>query len=110
MRTSLMGMSMAVFAGMALAACGNEPDPIAPVDPSFDRALESTGTDDQDVMFQDTPEPGTEAIPPIGSEPGEIPEVMEEATPAPGSDTTTDMLGEPGLTDPQPDEGLGTPQ
>ncbi|PKP81553.1 MAG: hypothetical protein CVT79_09105 [Alphaproteobacteria bacterium HGW-Alphaproteobacteria-18] len=106
-------MSMAVFAGMALTACGNEPEPLAPVEPSFDRATESTDADERDGMLQGTPVPETQAIPPVGSQPGEIPEVMQERTPAPGEtggDTTTDMLDDPVLPDQESNEGLGTPQ
>ena len=97
MRKAALGMSMAVFAGLALAACGDQPEPIAPVEPAFDRTTESTDTDAADPMIPDT---GTEAVPPVGSEPGEIPEVMEDETL--GGDTTTEMMGEP--------EETGTPQ
>ena len=72
MRKAAFGMSMALFTGLALAACGNEPEPVAPVGPSFDRTTESTDTDEQSDVL---PAP---ALPPTGSEPGEIPEVMED--------------------------------
>lgn len=102
MRKATLGMSMAVFAGLALAACGDQPEPMAPVEPSFDRTTESTDTDATDPMIPDT---GTEAIPPVGSEPGEIPEVMEDETYGDG-DTTTEMMGEPEV----PGDETGTPQ
>lgn len=78
MRKAAFGMSVALFAGMALAACGNEPEPIAPVDPAFDRTTESTNTDNQDVLVPGTTLPDPDMSGPYGSEPGEIPEVMED--------------------------------
>lgn len=72
MRKAVFGMSVAVFAGLSLAACGNEPEPVAPVGPSFDRTTESTDTDDQSGVLPET------TLPPAGSEPSEIPEVMED--------------------------------
>ncbi|KCZ86731.1 hypothetical protein HHI_16811 [Hyphomonas hirschiana VP5] len=98
MRKSVLGMSVAVVAGMALAACGNDPEPIAPVDPAFDRTTESTDTDDQDEMLPDTTMPESEAVPPVGSQPGEIPEVMEDdrfGQDEPRGDAAGEMLEDP---------------
>jgi hypothetical protein len=100
MRKAALGMSVAVFAGLALTACGDQPEPMAPVEPSFDRTTEST--DAADPMI---PETGTDTVPPVGSEPGEIPEVMEDETYGDG-DTTTEMMGDPE----QPADETGTPQ
>ncbi len=97
-----LGMSVAVFAGLALAACGDPPEPMSPVGPSFDRATESTDTDAADPMVPDT---GSETVPPVGSVPGEIPEVMEDEAYGDG-DTYTEMMGEPEV----PGEETGTPQ
>lgn len=97
-----LGMSVAAFAGLALAACGDPPEPISPVEPSFDRATESTDTDAADPMVPDI---GTKTVPLVGSEPGEIPEVMEDVSYGDG-DTPTQMMGEPEV----PGEETGTPQ
>lgn len=100
MRTSALAFSAALLASVSLAACGNEPEPVAPVDPSFDRTSETTDTDVNDPLLPD----GTEA-------PTEIPEIMEEV---PGTgDTTTESLPDPEVDpiDPaEPVEELGTPQ
>lgn len=98
MRKAVLGMSAALFAGVALAACGNEPEPIAPVDPSFDRTTETTDTDDQNVLVPGTTLPETEVTPPYGSEPGAIPEVMEDGTftpDEPRGDAAGEMMDEP---------------
>lgn len=113
MRKAALGMSVALFAGVALAACGNEPEPIGPIEPAFDRTTESTDTDTPDPVVPGTPLPDTEAVPPMGSEPGEIPEVMEpEPTPGiPGGDTTTGTLTEPAVpAEEPPADEFGTPQ
>lgn len=96
MRKAALGMSVAVFAGLALSACGNEPEPVAPVDPSFDRTTESTDTDDQGGYLPNTTVPETEMVPPAGSEPGEIPEVMEDtfAPDQPRGDAAEGMVEE----------------
>lgn len=112
MRKAALGMSVAVFAGISLAACGNEPEPIAPVDPAFDRTTESTDTDASGSALPGTTLPEAETTPPIGSEPGEIPEVMEpESTPDTlGGDTTTGTITDPGLPAEDPSDESGTPQ
>ena len=104
MRSAALGMSMAVLAGVSLAACGDQPEPIAPVGPSFDRTTESTDSDEADPMVPNT---ATDAVPPVGSEPGEIPEVMEDDT---YGDTTTGVLGEPEQPVEDPADEPGTPQ
>ena len=101
MRKAALGMSMALLAGVALAACGNEPEPIAPVSPSFDSTTETTDTDEQGSMVPGTLLPETDTVPPTGSEPGEIPEVMEEGTftpDEPRSDAAGDMIENPDET------------
>lgn len=112
MRKAAFGISAAVFAGIALAACGNEPEPIAPVDPAFDRTTESTDTDASNIALPGTTLPEAEATPPMASEPGEIPEVMEpESTPDTlGGDTTTGTITDPGLPAEDPSNESGTPQ
>lgn len=112
MRKPALGMSFALFAGLALAACGNEPEPIAPVGPAFDRTTESTDTDASDGSLPDVTLPETEAVPPVGSQPGEIPEVMEpETAPGmPGGDATNETIVDPGATPEELSDESGTPQ
>lgn len=93
MRNAALGLSAALLASFALAACGGEPEPIAPVDPSFDQTTESTDTDGEGGAIPDTALPATEPDLPAGSAPGEIPEIMEDAPPSAG-DTTSEMLGD----------------
>lgn len=105
MRKAALGMSMALFSVAALAACGNEPEPIAPVDPSFDSTTESTDTDSEGSMVPGSMLPEGETVPPTGSEPGEIPEVMEEGTftpDEPRSDAAGDMIENPDETSENP--------
>lgn len=104
MRNTALGMSMALLAGVTLAACGDPPEPIAPVGPSFDRATESTDTDEADPVLPDVV---PQAVPPIGSEPGEIPEVMEDDTLGTGEGDSPDgVMGETGELADEP----GAPQ
>lgn len=101
MRKSALGMSVAIFSGLALAACGNEPEPIAPVDPSFDRTLETTD-DDQDAILPGTTVPEADTPPASGSEPGEIPEIMEGDTfgaDEPRGEAADEMMEDPDGTD-----------
>lgn len=112
MRKAALGMSVTIFAGMVLAACGNEPEPIAPVGPSFDRATESTDTDVSDPIMPGPNVPEAETVPPMGSEPGEIPEVME-SEPIPGTlegDTTTETVTDPALPGEDLSGESGAPQ
>ena len=99
---------MSHTSSVSLAACGNEPEPIAPVEPSFDRTTESTDTDEEtgvlpgttypDATTPDTTMPGAEAVPPVGSEPGELPEVMEDdpMMPADPAEPVEDPVVDPG--------------
>ncbi|MBY9068002.1 hypothetical protein K1X12_13910 [Hyphomonas sp. WL0036] len=93
MRNAAFGMSAALFASIVLSACGGEPEPVGPVEPSFDQTTESTDTDGEDSVLPGTGLPSTELDIPEGAAPGEIPEIMEHHNPAPG-DTTSEMLGE----------------
>lgn len=99
MRKAALGMSVALFAGVALTACGNEPEPMAPVDPGFDRTIEPTDTDDQNMMTPDPTLPETGLEGPAGTPPGQIPEVMEQEgtfTPdEPRGDAAGQMMDDP---------------
>ncbi|WP_291054274.1 hypothetical protein [Hyphomonas sp.] len=111
MRKAALGMSVALLAGVALAACGNEPEPIGPIEPAFDRTTETTDPDTAEPMVPGTTLPDAEPVPPVGSQPGEIPEVMEPGpTPGiPGGDTTTGTL-DPAVPAEEPTDEFGTPQ
>lgn len=96
MRKATLGMGMAVFAGMALAACGDQPEPLAPVEPAYESTTESTDTDQPDGMLPDTTLPEGDTLPPTVTEPGEMPEVVVEgdtfAPEEPRTDAAEDMM------------------
>lgn len=107
MRSTALGLSMALLAGVALGACGNEPEPLGPVDPSFDRTTESTNTDDDTSIVPGAPvSPPLTAPPPgaPGSLPGEIPEVMPDGLeePVTPGDRVPDGMNDPVVTPTDP--------
>ena len=95
MRNSMPGLAATLIVGFALAACGNDPEPLGPVDRGFDSTVE-TIEEETDEPLTAEPERTTDMT--LETEPGVIPEVMEDrsqALPQPDGDTTSEMFGEP---------------